>query len=411
LNQKDKICTDSHKYVSILHLDRLQITLKHLDSSIFKNHYNPDTFPAEQSFGRIRLLLDNSKGASAYHHTFIVFFDGQKVGKLHAGNKLHKPDLEFDFDKEILYAVDETWWYNVYESVKDELGVVFNNINYVEIALDTTKNLVEDFRLKYTNTEENKSSVNCFFRMNRGAVVDVLDNGHTFNIRGTCNNISIYTKTSHAESYILDFFKLNGFGDTDVYRLEARLNWNYLKTKMNYKKVLVNVETLLDKRLLATLFKISTENKLIFSDLRTKYYDNNRNIKFEKTSVIDDVQIETAELLKYNPELKNNHYKADNVDENILRQTFYMYVQTGNKQYLYNIKHCAEAASMNYAYVHNLLQNFACKYRGNQTKESQQRMDKAIMYYKKRKNAGILTKLLNKLVLRVQKNLLAPWST
>ncbi len=177
MTQKDNICSGSQEYVSILHLDRLRITLKHLDTSTFKNYYNPDIIPEEQIYGKIRLLLDNTRGAGAYYHTFLVFYQGIRVGKLHTANKRRKPDLEFDFDKQTLYAVDETWWHQILETLKAELGLGYNNINYAEIALDTTKNLIKEFRSNFSDTESNKAGVNSYFKLRKGTKVDVLDNG------------------------------------------------------------------------------------------------------------------------------------------------------------------------------------------------------------------------------------------
>lgn len=384
MNQTDNICTRTQNYVSILHIDRLQITLKHLSSSIFKNYRNPDLIPQEQVYGKIRLFLDNSKGASAYHHTFIVFYKGFKIGKLHTANKMRKPEIEFDIEKEVLYSVDENWWHEVYDSVKTEFGLVFNNINYVELALDTTKNLVEEYRSLYSCTVNNKSSVNYYFKMPGNAVVDVLNNGNTFNIRGTCNSISIYEKTCHAEKYILDFFKSNGFGDCPVYRVEARLNWNYLKSKMHNKKVLINVETLLDRKMLATLFKMSVENKLIFSDLRTRCYDSNRNVKFQKVTIINDIHMDTARLLKFNPELRNQHYKSENTDENILRQNYYRFLETNNQEYFRIFNASGKVAGLDDSQLLTLMEKFNSRYKGNRTATVQSRMDYAIKWYSKR---------------------------
>jgi len=384
LNQIDNICTRSPNYVSILHIDRLQITLKHSSSSIFKNYWNPDLVPQEQVYGKISLFLDNSKGASAYHHTFNVFCEGLKIGKLHTANKMRKPEIEFDIDKEVLYSIDEKWWYKAYDSVKEELGLVFNNINYVEIALDTTKNLVEEYRSLYFCTVNNMCSINNYYKMSGNAVVDILDNGNTFNIRGTCNFISIYEKTRHAENYILDFFKSNGFGDCPVFRVEARLNWNYLKSKMHNKNVLINLETLLDRKMLATLFKMSVENKLIFSDLRTKSYDSNRNIKFQKVAILSDIHLDTAGLLKYNPELRNQHYKSENSDENILRQNFYRFLETDKQEYFRIFKANGKVAGLDDRQLLSLIEKFNSRYKGNRTATVQSRMDYAVRWYSKR---------------------------
>lgn len=47
------------------------------------------------------------------------------------------------------------------------------------------------------------------------------------------------------------------------------------------------------------------ENKLTFNDIRTKHYDNSRNVKFNKVSILDDIPLDFARLLRFNPELNN----------------------------------------------------------------------------------------------------------
>ena len=373
MNQLNNIRQVPEDYLSILHIDRLEITLRHVEGSIFGNYRNPDLIPEEQVYGEIRLLLDNSKGAAAYHNTYIVLFNGIRVGKLHSANKMRKPDVEFDIDKEVLYAVNENWWYEIYTSLMTELGLAFNNIKYVEIALDTTKNLVDGYRLLYSNTEQNQSHVESFFRLHGRSKVDVLGNGSSFNIRGKCNMISIYEKTKHAEKYILDFFQLNGFGDSPVYRVEARVNWNYLKSKMYHDKVIINVETLLDRRMLATLFSFSVDNKLILKDLRTKCYDKNRNAKYKKISILEGIKPETSGLLQFNPAPNNSHYK-ENVDVDILRHNYYRFLETSNPQYFKNFKASGVAAGYNRGQMFSLIERFNCKYKGNRTLPIKERM-------------------------------------
>lgn len=388
MNQQENIGLIQDEYLSIIHLDRLQITFYHQQGSVFKNFRNPDLIPVEQVYNHVRLLLDNSKGASAYHFTFIVFYNNIKVGRLHTANKLKKNDIEFDYDKVVLYSIDEHWWYEIYTALISDLGLVCNNINYVEIAVDTTKNLVDAYRNIFSNSINNRSKFNSYFELPPEVKVDVLNNGSTFNIRGTCNMISIYEKTNNAENYISNYFNLNGFEDMKVYRVEARLNWNYLKSKMYNRKILINIETLLDKKMLATLFKISVENKLTCKDLRTKYYDKNRNIKFEKVSILDDIHFDSADLLKANPELNCKHFKTEDV-KSILTQVYYRYLMSGNKKYFKSIINISDAGGYDHNHTYEVIKKFNMKYKGNRTLTINQRMEFVLRHFAKKTPVSI----------------------
>lgn len=404
MHQTEKICTASQEYLSIIHLDRLELTLRHLSDSTFKNLRNPDYIQEVQSYGQISLFLDNSKGVGAYHNTYMVHYNGIRVGKLHTANKMKKPEVEFDFDKAVLYSVNRNWWYEIYSSLKSELGLEYNNIKYAEIALDTTKNLCDTYRSLYDNTVDNKSFHHDYYKLRRGAKVDVLDNGTTFNIRGKCNMISIYEKTSYAEDYILDFFKLNGLGGRPVFRVEARLNWNYLKSKMSYKKVRIDLETLLDIGMLTTLFKMSVENKLTFSDLRTVHYDKSRNLVSDKVCIIDDICLDTAGLVKFIPIPNFTHYKSDNVDENILRQLYYRYLESGKQEYLIAFMTSTKAACLKNDQVLTLVYKFSSRYKGNRTSSTQERMKYAEIRISKRPKF-LFSKLMSGIQLKLKKML------
>lgn len=371
----ENIGEESQKYLNIIHLDRLEITLKQGNNSAFRNYRNPDLIQEKQNYGLFSLYLDNTIGAAAYYHTYIVHYKGNKVGKLHSANKMRKPEVEFDFDKTVLYSVNGKWWHEILTSLQAELGLEYNNIKYAEIALDTSKNLVEAFRGLYDKTVDNKSCHHKDYRLQRNSKVDILDNGTTFNIRGKCNMISIYEKSSYAEDYIKEFFKLNGFGDSPVYRVEARLNWNYLKSKMSYKQVRINLETLLDTKMLTTLFKMSVENKLAFSDLRSKQYDKNRNLVSAKVSILDDITIESGNLIKYIPVSSKFHYKSQSIDENIIRQSYYRYLETNNAEYLEIVKANCKIIGLSSSQLQSLINKFNARYKGDRTEEIQTRME------------------------------------
>ena len=277
---------------SILHIDRLNLTFRHTIFSPFKNAKNPDALIERQRYGDIELILDNNCGAAAYYHTFSVYFQGHKVGKLHTASKFNKTDIEFDYEKYVHYCNQNDWWFVIYKALLTELGFEFNNINYIEICLDTTYNLPDAFGFMHANSEKNKYRFNSYFKPLLTYEKMTLIMGLVL-LTGQKNYFHIYNKTQYCEDFIKDFYQLNGFTNESIYRLEIRLDWNYLKSLINRKNVLITPEILLDRGMLAKIFELSVKNKLTFYDLREKVYDHNRNAKFKKVSLMDNLNLDT----------------------------------------------------------------------------------------------------------------------
>ncbi len=352
---------------------------------------------------QIELILDNRCGSNAYYHTFGVYYDGNRVGKLHTGSKMGKPDIEFDYDKQVLYSVARYWWFDIYKSIKSELGLEYNNINYIEICVDSTMNLPDMYGYMNANSLTNKYRFNGFFKPERNVKAEVLDGGNGFRIPGSSNSIHIYNKSDYSEDFIKEFFKINGFGDAPIYRLESRLDWNYLKSLINRKRVLITPEILLDENMLSTLFAMVAKSKLTFNDLRTKYRDKSGNAKYDKISILDNICLTKSELLKFNPGKQQSHYKNESTDEEIIRRTYYSFIETGNEKYFNNIRHSAEAAKIDDSTVITLMHKFNQKYRGDRTTDVLNRMEYSIKNYHVGKKSGLVNRIFDEIGKRWRK--------
>ena len=130
---------------------------------------------------------------------------------------------------------------------------------------------------------------------------------------------------------------------------------------------------------MAEMFRISTKNKTLFKDTQTKICYKNRNAKYKGISITDDLPIETAEIGRLNPEMKNNHYKDNKiVDVNILRQIYYRFLETGNGSYYKNFKASAAVAGYDDSRLRTCILKFNSRYKGNRTGEISQRMQYAM---------------------------------
>jgi hypothetical protein len=377
LTASSNIGNNYGNYKCLIHLDRLSITFRHWFESAFDDIRNPDFIPSEQKFNDISLIYDNSSGTGAFYHSFKVFYKGYLVGRLHTAAKLKKHEIQFDFAKEVFYSFYPGYWHEVYLSLMSELGITYNNIMYVEIAVDTDKNLLGQFAYHYINSSNNNLRLSDNFKMRKNAQVHAMNNGSSFLIGGTENQVAIYNKSQHAEQYIRDYFSNNGLDSKEIFRIESRLSWNYIRYLRNKKQLNIDADTLLDQGKLSTIFQVSTMHKITFMDMTSKSFDDNRNPQYQKVSIVDDLLLESAEIGRLNQSLQITHYKNESVDENILRQNYYRFLETGHREYLQNFNASGHAAGLNKIQMLGLISKFNCKYKGNRTIDIIERMDTA----------------------------------
>jgi hypothetical protein len=188
----------------------------------------------------------------------------------------------------------------------------------------------------------------------------------------------------HAEDYIRNYFLNNGLNGKEVSRIESRLTWNYIRYLRNKKHLAIDVETLLDPRKLVTIFQLSTMHKITFRDMMSRNFDGNRNAQYQDVSIIDDLQLKSAEIGKLNDKMSITHYKTDSVDESILRQCYYRFLETGNREYFRNFKAIANVAGLEKGEVLILINKFNARYKGNRTSDIQRKMDFAVNEYSKK---------------------------
>jgi hypothetical protein len=326
-------------------------------------------------------MHDFSPGIGAFYHTFKVLYRGYVVGKLHTATKLKKHELQFDFSKQVFYSFSPDFWHEVYLAIKSELGLIYNNIHYLEVSIDVNKNLVEAFGRLYSNCINNNLRTGDRYRMRKGTIVNVMCNGSSFVIGGSENSIEIYNKSAHAEQFILDYFENNGLAGREVHRIEARLNWNYIRHLRNRRQLNIDVETLKDEKKLAKIFQESTKNKIVFDDTMFKTNDKHGNTHYKRISVMDDLPIATADIGQLNPGMRINHYKNDSIDENIIRQNYFRYLESGNAEYLKNLKASVKVAGYDNSQVSAMIGKFNRKFMGNRTQDIIERMHYAMKYF------------------------------
>lgn len=378
-------CNNNGIYKCLIHIDKLSITFKHLPDSNFKDIRNPDSINSKQDYNNITLIYDDRPGPGAFYHSYKVYHKGYNVGRLHTATKLKKHEIQFDFAKEVFYSFNSVYWYDVYSALITDLGLTYNNIRYVEVALDTNKDIVGQYGNFYKNTCNNHLRVDDLYTMRKDIVVNAMHNGSSFVIGGSGNEVAIYNKSFHAEDYIKRYLNNNGL-DGEVNRIESRLGWNYLRYLRNKKQMDINAETLLDVKKLVTIFSIATTNKITFMDQGSKTYDENRNPQFRKLSIIDDLPLESARIGLLNPTLSKSHYKSESVDENILRLNYYRFLETGHPDYLQNFISSSKVAEFDRFHILEILNKLNRRYNGNRTPEIIHRMEDVLKQFNCKRN-------------------------
>ena len=372
---KFKQVNNSVKDINIIHLDRLEITMKHHPDSAFQNVHNPNKINACQQFGDIELLLNNNNGSTAYLNAFDVYCRGKKIGLLFSSSRKMKSNIEFRFEKSILYGNKSDWWYDLYLTMKTALGLTYNNIKYVEVALDSTIDFMFRYGSIYDYSSNNPKSIRKDYKLSNKATTSIMNDGAAFNISGKDNLISIYKKsTLHSEDFILDFFNANMMANRDVYRVESRMTWNYIKSLINKRKLDIKLETLTDIGMLTTLFIESVKTKLSYIDLHSRYFDDNRNKKHVKIFLLEGIALKSVHIPTYQPSVTTKHYKSDNVDESTLRQSYYRYLETGRVGYIQSMEGLIQANQFSIYQIAELLAKFNQKYQGERFPAIKNRM-------------------------------------
>jgi hypothetical protein len=319
--------------ITIVQMDRLELTLQKENQNIKPIR--------EQNYGEIRLILDQTRPSPTYHYSFRIFYGGREVGILHYHHKFNSQLVEWDCAKDLLYTRDNKW-YQVYKKICAVFDLKLNNIKYIEIALDSTVDLVNKMNILYEqSTDKENSAIGIYQKMGTGKIMKN-DDGKQFLIKGKTSSLMIYEKTSYAEDFIHSFYHLNGFNNRNVYRMETRIRWSCLRQVINRKGYLISAETLLDGKNLLAIFVECARPKLTYKDTRQHYFDKNKNKKFPLISVLDFVNFEYAKLPVYNMEQKKSSELISG-DENLIRKPYAEYLKNGNEHYLESIKHIVKA--------------------------------------------------------------------
>ncbi|MFW6046503.1 MAG: hypothetical protein ACOCP4_01785 [Candidatus Woesearchaeota archaeon] len=359
-----------HEY--LLHLDRLIITYATVNNAI--NNVS-DSF----STNSFEFIYDNQSVDRYYLRNYKVYNQGIYIGTLRTKNKLKNPYVEFEFNKQIFYYDSKNLWYRLALKIENELNIKFNNIRYAEIALDSLKKFFELAYELYHNSTKHKGCKNPIYeQVNKNIPVSILHDENQIKIGGSTKSIVIYNKSNYAEDYIKEFFANNGLTGNSVNRLECRFDSKYLSTFQTNRDIRVDLKSLADDGTLAEIFLLFVKTNLEYKDLRTKRYNNNRNVEYDRVSIIDGFDFETKNLEKFNASFRTSHYKNDK-SMDAIRLLYYDYLDNDNIK-LKDIKRLAKRYKIKKNELLSLLKKWDKNYNGSKTKSIKAKMNYAINY-------------------------------
>lgn len=186
----------SSKYINSLHLDRLIITLLVSVTSYFPTSGYTLQNNYIQSFDEITLMYNKHRQHNGYLLTYDVLYNGEKVGIIRSSEKYHKPYAELELSKHLFYTKNKYYWYEVVSSIQEELNLRFNNIRYVEITLDSTKDFVTQLRnILFQSSWTQQNIKPKYEKVSSKTMIGTIEN-KSYNAGTSGNLISIYNKSS-----------------------------------------------------------------------------------------------------------------------------------------------------------------------------------------------------------------------
>ena len=179
------------------------------------------------------------------------------------------------------------------------LEVTIGNISYLEVAYDSY-NKLKRYQQLHSNSNLIPESYHPFtYKPVNKIKVSSLHNGQQYIIgqQGNGKVISIYNKTKANEDqnkpYVTAWHAANGLDIKEqIDRIELRLFNNFIK------KYSIQLKDLTTQQGLESIFLTYCKDSLSYYDLRTEYYDNNRNKKYERLDLIDFSTFIGKELVK-----------------------------------------------------------------------------------------------------------------
>lgn len=357
-------CSITIRNPYFIHLDSLVISYRYTPGNVFNlDIENPTIFKKIADNQKLyitdkqknKYLLKKSKNlATHYNYSYDVYFNDTLFGLLNFGHRNNQNDLvSFKVNNEYLYTHLNQLIKSQIILFTDGLDLIFNNINYLEVANDTIKPLADKFGYTYYNSQLIKHCENPLYKFGKDYKINSHNNFGGFSIGSKRNSgkiISIYDKTIEVNSKSKKYKQLEIINealqnteDKNVNRVEIKLTTKGIKSIQKKTIIPIDLDYVFNHSNICNLFKYAVGNLFIVSDLKKGKYDNNRNMKYDKIDLLPLDNLGDLQTFNYTYkqpiEDRKDVYKKINLGvQRGLKANFDSYLYKGESKYLDSIK-------------------------------------------------------------------------
>ncbi|WP_288371448.1 hypothetical protein [uncultured Algoriphagus sp.] len=309
---------------SIITVDKLILCYLVWDSSI---KLNRDYFKINFKYKNIYYDLGN--GFRAYENTsqkegdlkssyqLSLEFNKRKIGTLFLENP-NTGEFFFKYQKNIFY--EEGYSILEIKSLIDNLFTfqyTFKHITRLEIALDTVGKIGRELtvitdlcssNLYFKSIKNNEKEFEAIFEKYGGRSFKEAKFGSIGNLKiyhhtkfpnSTCIGdysyqifVKCYNKSEKSEDYQKEYFDKFFKSGSEIFRLEVSAN------SIAAEKYSLKIDQLDQSDYLRYKYKEMIGNRLIFNDLGKPYIDKNKNKKYQKINLLENVEFPDGKRLK-----------------------------------------------------------------------------------------------------------------
>lgn len=204
-------------------------------------------------------------GTKVYEHRANLTYDGEKFGTIvfkPRSSVVPKNLVQMQLENHLYYTTDGNELKEMVKTVVEMLGLTYQGVNRIDVALDYMREQVEMQQL-FQGIFEGKflikgrqKDVNYYTTTQKGKTIL---NGVQVGKRGTSRFCRIYNKSVEMQKgdlkpYIADYWKNLGLNGT-IWRFEYQLSNKFMRELEN-----VSLDTLFSKNFLFNLFQKAREN-------------------------------------------------------------------------------------------------------------------------------------------------------
>lgn len=331
LHQYGKWCY-SYEGDAIYLIDKLHISFKSdYTSGHFKNAKAEDVYQLD-SF--VEIQKERSRNTS-FNQCYQVIVSGYSFGYLNCRHTQNKKNVYLELTNQFLYCQSTYDIIKNLDILRTKLNLTSSTVSLFELARDSTKNIYRQFGLFFYQSDLCPSEVHTAHNSEpmytgvgrkgyRYIISDPNEPNHGTAYIGRSNSdiqIKLYDKSTELlnwgvhKSYISEIHNQHFLGK--VYRSEVRTNGRPIKSNQWSLEYLLNPENH------SLVFRTLVGTRLSFKNLSSRYYDQNRNYRYE---VIDLIPPLTGVLNQKTFKVKNVLPSSHGKNINKIKSMLWMFL-------------------------------------------------------------------------------------